>query len=55
MADSTVIKRCNNCAQNRTEHDFQDTQYGKYNRVHNVNTKGGATCTVCRNGLKAKK
>lgn len=30
------------------KHDFQDKQYGKGNRLHNVSGNGGkAACTVC--------
>jgi len=29
------------------EHEFQDKVYGKGMRVHNINKKGEAACTVC--------
>lgn len=55
MADNVIIKRCNNCANNKIEHAYQDSVYGRYNRVFIADSKGGANCTVCKNGQKTKK
>lgn len=53
---NTEIKYCANCAQNNIEHDFQDTTYGKFRRVFNVNEKtGSSSCTICNGGKKIKK
>ena len=52
---STSIKRCGYCASHNITHEYQDNEYGKFNRVHNLNEKGGATCTVCNNGNAKKK
>jgi len=41
MAERTEILKCT-CT-----HEFQDEIYGKGMRLHNVNTKGQAFCTVC--------
>jgi hypothetical protein len=41
MAERTEIIRCN------CQHEEQDKLYGKGMRVHNVNKKGQAACTVC--------
>jgi hypothetical protein len=44
MATKTEIRHCT------CEHTYQDTTYGKGNRVHNVTTHGivtKAVCTVC--------
>lgn len=50
------IKYCANCAQNHLEHEFQDTTYGKFKRVFNINEKTGTgCCTVCNSGKKIKK
>ena len=48
------IKYCPNCAKQHIEHTFQDTTYGKYNRVFNPNKDGGS-CTVCGDSKKHKK
>lgn len=54
--DNTEIKYCSSCASNKIEHEFQDTTYGKYRRVFNINEQTGmGTCTVCANGKKIKK
>lgn len=29
------------------QHEYQDLIYGKFMRVHNVSSTGGAACTVC--------
>ena len=55
MAEATVIKRCGYCAHNNITHDFQDAEYGKFNRVFNVSEKGDMCCTVCNSGKKGKK
>ena len=55
MAENTIIKRCGYCAHNNITHEFQDQTYGKFMRVHNVNEKGGANCTVCNGGNSKKK
>lgn len=39
--EGTKIMKCT-CS-----HDFQDSVYGPGMRVHNVNSKGQAACTVC--------
>lgn len=53
---NTEIKHCANCAQNNIEHEFQDTTYGKFRRVFNVNEKTGlGSCTICNGGKKIKK
>lgn len=44
--ERTEILQCN-CS-----HEFQDQLYGKGMRVHNVNKKGKAACTVCTTGLR---
>lgn len=49
------VKHCPNCAQNNITHEFQDAQYGKFNRVFNTSEKGTMTCTVCSNGSNKKK
>lgn len=54
MAESTVIKYCSNCEAHNIEHKFQDTKYGKWQRVFNVNESGSTTCTVCGFGNKKK-
>lgn len=41
IKNTTVILPC------LCEHEFQDAPYGKGMRVHNVNEKGDAYCTVC--------
>lgn len=52
----TEIKYCSYCAHNKIEHEFQDKQYGKYNRVFNLKDAGkGSSCTVCNGGMKPKK
>lgn len=53
---NTEIKYCNSCAQNNIVHKFQDTTYGKFKRVFNINEKTGVgTCTICNNDKKVKK
>lgn len=53
---NTEIKYCASCSANNIEHEFQDTTYGKYKRVFNVNEKTGVgTCTICNSGKKIKK
>lgn len=50
------IMMCHECARTKTTHEFQDTTYGKWMRVHNINEKTGTrTCTVCGYGGKKKK
>lgn len=36
-----MIKKCN------CKHDFQDSVYGKGNRLHTTGVKGDHRCTVC--------
>lgn len=36
-------------------HEEQDKMYGKGMRVHNVNTKGDAFCTVCSPSYRRNK
>ena len=43
----TTIKQCS-CKEGPAA-EFQDRQYGKGMRVHNIMEKGGARCTVCGN------
>lgn len=53
---NTIIKYCQNCAQTKTEHSFQDKMYGTYKRVFNINEDTGAcTCTVCKSKSKIVK
>lgn len=53
---NTEIKYCNSCAQNNIVHEFQDTTYGKFKRVFNINEKTGiGVCIVCNNDKKVKK
>jgi hypothetical protein len=47
--ERTVIMKCS-CS-----HEFQDAVYGKGMRVHNVNTKGQAFCTVCSPSYRRNK
>lgn len=54
-AESVAVKHCAECASKNITHDFQDSMYGKFNRVFNVSEKGDAHCTVCGNGKKGKK
>lgn len=49
MAERVEILPCN------CKHEFQDETYGKGNRVHNVNTKGQAACTVCTPSYRRNK
>lgn len=49
MAERTEILRCN------CEHEFQDKTYGRNMRVHNVNNKGQAFCTVCSPSYRREK
>lgn len=51
---STTIKQCANCANSNIEHNYQDAQYGKFNRVINESEKGGK-CTVCGSQTKVQK
>lgn len=41
MKNTTIILYCG------CHHEAQDEMYGKGRRVHNVNDKGEAYCTVC--------
>lgn len=41
---NTEIKYCNSYAQNNIVHEFQDTTYGKFKRVFNINEKTGMGC-----------
>lgn len=44
---NTEIKYCNICAKYNIVHKFQDTTYGKFKRVFNINEKTGVgTCTI---------
>ena len=53
---SVEIKFCPSCSHNKVTHEFQDSCYGKFVRVHNVKDAGkGSVCTVCNNGGKPKK
>lgn len=49
MSEGTVIMKCT------CNHEFQDATYGKGMRVHNVNTKGQAFCTVCSPSYRRNK
>jgi hypothetical protein len=49
MTEGTKIMICS-CS-----HEFQDSVYGKGMRVHNVNTKGQAFCTVCSPSYRREK
>lgn len=49
MTEGTIIMKCT-CT-----HEFQDNTYGKNMRVHNVNTKGEAFCTVCSPSYRRNK
>lgn len=53
---SAEVKYCIECSKKNLTHDFQDTQYGKFFRVFNVNEKTGTRgCTICGAGRKSKK
>ena len=53
---NTQINYCGTCAHKKIEHKFQDKQYGKFNRVFNINEKlETKTCTVCGTTTKLKK
>lgn len=49
MSERTEILSCT-CV-----HEDQDKIYGKGRRVHNVNTKGEAFCTVCSGNNRRNK
>lgn len=49
MKEGTTILKCN------CEHEDQDQMYGKGMRVHNVNSKGEAFCTVCSPSYRRNK
>lgn len=54
MTVETIM--CHECAAKKITHEFQDTIYGKWMRVHNVDEKTGARhCTVCGAGSNKKK
>ncbi len=46
---TTEVKQC------KCEHKFQDKEYGANQRLHNVNSKGETTCTVCGKSTKKSK
>lgn len=48
MKEGTVIMKCT------CEHEAQDEIYGVGMRLHNVNSKGKAACTVCCPSLRNK-
>lgn len=47
--ETTVVIPCT------CKHEFQDATYGLGMRVHNVNDKGQAYCTVCATNYKRNK
>lgn len=49
MAEGTIILKCS------CKHEEQDKMYGPGLRVHNVNTKGEAFCTVCSPSYRRNK
>ncbi len=49
MSERAEILKCS-CS-----HEEQDKLYGKGMRVHNVNTKGEAFCTVCSPSYRRNK
>lgn len=49
MAGKVAILKCS-CS-----HEFQDQVYGQGMRVHNVNEKGEAFCTVCSPSYRRNK
>lgn len=49
MAERTELLKCT------CQHEFQDATYGNGVRVHNVNAKGEAFCTVCSPSYRRNK
>ena len=49
------VMHCSNCANKNITHDFQDSKYGKFNRIMNKKESGGYVCTVCGDGSKKKR
>ncbi len=51
-----MIKACSKCSDYRSDAAaFQDTTYGKGQRVFNKRKDGGYRCTVCENTTGADK